>query len=260
MVAFGSERNEGIFSPKAAIAYQVNDDWTLKASTGRAVRMPTASELYQGSINGNAIVNSDPGLKPEKSWTTELSAERNTMQGTFRATMFFERTRDALYSQPLNATVSTVQNVDRVRTNGVELAWQTADLWVKGLDFASSLTYTDSIITANANLPASIGKRQPRVPQWRATAAGTYKPDERWAYTLAARYSGVQYGQLDNSDVNGFSYLGFSKFFVVDTRVLCKIDKHWSAAFGIDNLNNYRYWAFHPYPQRTFIAEVKADF
>jgi hypothetical protein len=24
-------------------------------------------------------------------------------------------------------------------------------------------------------------------------------------------------------------------------------------------LNNYRYWNFHPYPQRTFLAELKYD-
>lgn len=259
IVPFGGERQENHFSPKAAIAYQAGEEWTLKASTGRAVRMPTVSELYQGSISGNAIINTDPNLKPEKSWTTELSAERNTEKGTFRATLFFERTRDALYSQPLTNTVTTVQNVDAIRTKGVEVAWQTSDLWIKGLEFGASMTYANSIITANANFPASVGKRQPRVPLWRATAVTTYKPDDKWAYTLAARYSGMQYGQLDNSDVNGFSYLGFSKFFVVDTRVHYRLDKQWSAAFGVDNLNNYRYWAFHPYPQRTFVAEVKYD-
>ena len=30
-----------------------------------------------------------------------------------------------------------------------------------------------------------------------------------------------------------------------------------SAAFGIDNLNNYRYWNFQPYPQRSYTAELK---
>ncbi|MDB5948888.1 MAG: hypothetical protein JWR65_743, partial [Massilia sp.] len=31
--------------------------------------------------------------------------------------------------------------------------------------------------------------------------------------------------------------LGFSKFLVVDARVLFKLDKQWSAAIGIYNLN-----------------------
>jgi iron complex outermembrane recepter protein len=259
VVPFGTERDENHFSPKAAIAYQASPQWVLKASTGRAVRMPTVGELYQGSISGNAIINTNPDLKPEKSWTTEVSAERALDNGLLRATLFFERTRNALYSQPLSATVSTVQNVDAIRTNGLELAFLTADVGVQGLDLSGSVTYADSVITANAGFPASVGKQQPRVPKWRATALATYKPDARWAYTLGARYSSTQYGQLDNSDTNGFSYLGFSKYFVTDVRVRYQIVKQWSAAVGIDNLNNYKYWAFHPYPQRTFVAELKFD-
>ncbi len=262
VVAFGRDRSEAYFSPKAALAYQANADWVIKASTGRAVRMPTVGELYQGSISGAEIINTNPDLKPEKSWTGELSAEHSTDSGLLRATVFVERTRDALYSQALSAAVNavnTVQNVDAIHTKGVELAWQTADLGLKGLDLNSSLTFTDSIITANRNLPASVGKQQPRVPAWRATAVASYKQDEKLSYSLAARYSGKQYGQLDNSDTNGFSYLGFSKFFVVDARVRFKLDKQWSAALGIDNLNNYKYWAFHPYTQRTVVAELKFD-
>jgi iron complex outermembrane receptor protein len=259
LVKFGPDRSEAHVSPKAALAYQASADWVIKTSVGRAVRMPTVGELYQGSINGNTIVNTDPSLKPEKSWTTELSAERVTDTGMLRATMFLERTRDALYSQALTPTVNTVQNVDAIHTRGVELSWQAADLGLKGLDLNSSLTFTDSVITANKNFPASVGKQQPRVPAWRATTVASYKQGENLWYTLAARYSGKQYGQLDNSDTNSFSYLGFSKFFVVDARVRFKLDKQWSAAIGIDNLNNYKYWAFHPYTQRTAVAELKFD-
>lgn len=104
-----------------------------------------------------------------------------------------------------------------------------------------------------------MGKAQPRVPRTRATLLATYRPDARWSYSIGARYSGRQYGSLDNSDPNGSAYMGFSKYFVADVRVRYRIDRQWSAAFGIDNLNNNKYWAFHPYPQRTFVAELKFD-
>ncbi|NEX61216.1 TonB-dependent receptor [Noviherbaspirillum galbum] len=259
ILPFGADRSERSFSPKAAVSRAIGTDWTLKASLGRAVRMPTVGELYQGTVNGNDIINTDPGLKPERSWTAELSAEKVTDAGMFRATLFLERTRDALYSQPLTATVSTVQNVGAIRTNGLELAWQRADVLVKGLQVAANLTYADSIITENDAFPASVGKRQPRVPQWRASAVATYRPDARWTHSLGMRYSGTQYGQLDNSDTNGFSYLGFSRFFVADVRTRYQVDRRWSVAFGIDNVNDERYWAFHPYPQRTFSAELRYD-
>lgn len=254
------ERDESFFSPKAAFSYQYSDDWTLKASIGRAVRMPTVSELYQGGINtttGLPTLN-DPNLKPEKSHTTELTAERALERGTLRTTLFYEATQDALYSQP-TAGGNAVQNVERIRTSGLEVAWRASDLGVHGLDLDASLTYADSKITRNAANPASVGKRQPRVPAWRAHMLASYALSERWSGSLGARHSGPMYGQLDNSDVNGFAYQGFSRYFVTDLRVQWRIDRQWRASFGIDNLNNMTYWAFHPYPQRSFHAELRFD-
>ena len=258
-----NERSENHISPKAAIAWQANRDWLFKASTGRAIRNPTVSELYQGQILGNTIVNTNPALRPERSWTTELSAERDLktwgVDGLLRATLFFERTKDALYSQTSANNITTIQNVEAIRTRGLELAANMYDVGVKGLELGGSLTLADSKIVANSGFPASVGAQQPRVPRVRAALLATYKPDANWAFTIGARYSGKQYGTLDNSDPNGFTYTGFSKYFVTDIRVRYRIDRQWSAAVGIDNLNNYRYWAFHPYPQRTFVAELKFD-
>ena len=97
------------------------------------------------------------------------------------------------------------------------------------------------------------------MPRWRANAVATWRVDEHWTTTFGARYSGSQFSTLDNSDPNGFAYQGASKFFTTDLRVRYRFDSHWSGAFGIDNLNNDRYWNFHPYPQRTYSAELKYD-
>jgi iron complex outermembrane receptor protein len=256
-------RHDDYFSPKAALAFQASADWVLKASLGRAVRMPTVSELYQGGINAAGdLINNDPNLKPERSWTGELTAERKLETGLLRLTAFGERTRDALYSQTnvlVTPRVTNVQNVDRIATKGLELAYAATDVGVSGLDLNASTTWTDSKIAQNDKFPASVGKWQPRIPEWRATGEATYRMNDRLAATLAARYSGRQYSTLDNADPNGFAYQGASKYFTTDLRVTYKIDRQWSMALGIDNLNNYKYWNFHPYPQRTYVAELKFD-
>ncbi len=255
-----AQRSESHFSPKAALAYQLARNTTLKASLGRAVRFPTVGELYGATSGGALSFINDPNLKPEKSWTGELTAEQDLGNGLLRATWFHERTRDALYSQLIpGTTISAVQNVDQVRTSGLELAYSAQSVWIRGLDLGGSLTWANSRITANAANPASVGKWQPRVPRWRATAWATYKPDERWALTVAARYSGRQYSNLDNSDVHADTYMGASQYFSVDLRARYQIDKQLSAAFGIDNANNAKYWNFHPYPQRTFSASLRWD-
>jgi iron complex outermembrane receptor protein len=255
-----ASRSESDVSPKAALAYQLTSDTVLKASVGRAVRYPTVGELYGATSGGALSFINDPTLKPEKSWTGELSAEKDLGNGLLRATLFHETTKNALYSQLIpNATVSRVQNIDKVRTTGVEIAYTGQNVFIKGLDLGGSLTYADSKTVADAAFPAAVGKWQPRVPRWRSTVYATYKPDARWSFTAAARYSGRQYSNLDNSDVNAFAYFGASKYFTVDFRVRYQIDKQWSAAFGIDNANNYQYWNFHPYPQRTYTAELRFD-
>jgi len=258
-----AERSDTHVSPKAALAWQVTPAWVLKASVGRAVRMPTVSELYQGSIAVDVIVNNDPDLAPEKSWTGELTAERELGNGLLRATYFHEDTRDALYSQT-NVTVvpniTSIQNVDHIRTGGVELAYQANDVFTDGFDLSGSVTYAHSRTVENANFPASVGKWQPRVPDWRANALASYRIGERWTATLGARYSGTQYNTLDNGDTNAFTYTGTSQFLVFDARVRCRIGEHWIASLSIDNLGDEQYWAFHPYTQRTLAAELSADF
>jgi iron complex outermembrane receptor protein len=260
---YQGSRSESHLSPKAALAYQANEDWVLKASVGRAVRFPTVSELYQGGINASGVLsNNDPQLKPEKSWTGELSAERRLKNGSWRVTMFGERTADALYAQTnvlASPAVTNIQNVDRIVTRGLESAWTNEDVFVPGLSLNASVTWTRSRIERNDKFPASVGKWQPRVPDWRATGVASYAATDKLDLTLAARYSGRQYSTLDNSDPNGFAYQGTSKYFTVDMRARYRIDKQWSVALGIENLNNYKYWNFHPYPQRSFVGELRFD-
>ncbi len=255
-------RSETFVSPKAALAYQWDRRTVLKASLGRAVRMPTVNELY-GATSGTLTVINDPTLKPEKSWTAEFTLEKDLGNTLLRATAFYEIVNDSLYSERISSTVTRIVNIGQIRTPGVELALQGSDVGIKGLDLSGSLTWANSRIVKNDGYVTTpgdtIGKHQPRVPVWRATLLATYRWNNRLTTSFGARYSGTQYGQLDNSDVNGYTYTAVSKFFTTDLRIHYKIDKQWSAAFGIDNLNNYKYWNFHPYPQRTYSAELKFD-
>ncbi|HKW82664.1 MAG TPA: TonB-dependent receptor, partial [Burkholderiaceae bacterium] len=259
-------RRERSLSPKAALSFQAAADWVLKASTGRAVRMPTVSELYGATSSANSAFVNDPNLKPERSWTSELSAEKDLGNGLLRFTAFTEDTHDAIYSQvtvEAVGPVTRVQNVGRIKTSGLELVYSGGDVLMKGLDLNGSLTYADSVIKENAGFVAvpgdTIGRRQPNIPKWRATALASYRFDERWSATFGMRYSGAQYRTLNNADVNGFTYMGVSKYFTTDLRVRYRINRQWSAAVGIDNLNNDQYWNFHPYPQRSYSAELKFD-
>ncbi len=259
-------RHEHAFSPKAAIAYQWHSDTVLKASLGRAVRAPTVAELYGATSSINSQYLNDPAIAPEKSWTGEISLEKEWANSSLRVTVFRENVRDALYTQTIfdaaaKANISRVQNITRILTNGVELTYNTSELALPGLSLSANATYADSRIKENAGFVNTagdtIGKRQPRVPVWRASALLSYQFLRTASIAFGMRYSGQQFGTLNNADVNGFAYQGSSQYFTTDLRLRYAINKEWSAAFGIDNLNNYQYWNFHPYPQRSYVAELK---
>lgn len=263
-----AQRRENFISPKAALSYQWTGNTVLKGSMGRAVRMPTVSELYGATSTTNSQYINDPNLKPEKSWTTELSAEQDLGNGLLRLTLFSEDTRDSLYSQTTfdavaNRNISRVQNIGHIQTKGLEVAYNGVDVFKKGLDLSGSVTYTHSLIKENAGFVAvagdTIDKQQPNIPRWRATALASYRMDERWSASLGVRYSGPQFRTLNNADVNGYTYQGVSKYLTTDVRLRYVVGKQWTASLGIDNLNNYKYWNFHPYPQRSYVAELKFD-
>lgn len=256
-------REESAISPKLSLSYQASPEWQLRGSVGKATRFPTVSELFQTITSGANKLLNDPNLKPESVWSGELTAERGIGSGLLRLSLFQEDKRDALYSQTdttVSPNVTSIQNVDKIRTRGIEAAWQLFDVGISGLDLGGSVTYADSTILSNERNPAAEGRKQPRIPDWRAKLVATYHQGDRLSYTLAARYSGRQHNLLDNSDSNPATYGGTSKYFIVDARVVYRVAKQWSASIGVDNLNNYKAYVAHPWPQRTFFAGLKYDY
>ncbi|MDE2422409.1 MAG: TonB-dependent receptor [Gammaproteobacteria bacterium] len=256
------------FSPKASLAWSITDLWTMTGSVGKALRFPTVGELYQNVQTGTTYTQPNPYLKPENVLSDELSLERKANDSNVRISIFQERVKDALISQTAMIAgyatpVSYTQNVDKTRQRGIELVAQHDDVLVSGLSLAGNVTYTNAKILENSSYvptiagATSVGKHTPYVPDWRATLVATYQLNRQWAFTLAGRYSGKQYATVDNTDINSDTYQGFQSFFVMDARALYRFDRHWSAALGVDNLNDRKYFLYHPFPQRTLFGELK---
>jgi iron complex outermembrane receptor protein len=191
----------------------------------------------------------------------ELAAERDLGgTGNLRISLFQDNVNNYLTRQTNTATsVTNVQNVDKVRIRGIETSMQRRNAFMQGLDLTGSLTFADSEILENRNYPVSVGKEMIRIPDVRATLAATWRPDDKMDFTLAGRYSGRQYNQLDNSDTNPDVYGGVSRFLVMDAKFNYRFDKRISMALGVDNLNNDKYYAAHPYTQRVWIAQIKGS-
>lgn len=278
------------FSPKASLSYQVSDDWSLRGSVGRGVRFPTVGELFKnvgitrvgggtptaGEIAGfpvpyNVALTNNPNLKPETADSWEFSIEKFLANGLWRTSIFGEEKQDALVSQADISTISgysisSVQNVDKVRTYGIETSLQSRDMFINGLDITGSVGYIHARISKNIANPGLEGTELPLVPVWRASLLGVYHQSDALSYSLGWRYSGRQHSGLFNTstqeypDPNPNVYGGRSTFSIFDAKVLYKVTKQWSASIGIDNIGNTKYFTLYPYAQRTFFARIKFDF
>lgn len=264
------------FSPKASLAWEVNPDWTVKTSFGLSYRFPTVSELYQIVTSGPNLVIPNPNLGPEQDFSEEFSVERHWGDGHVRVSYFQENVNDAIISQnvpnsdpstPGVSSVTSFTNVDAIRMRGCEIAWLKDNVIIDGMQLYGSVTFLDAKIVSDPSYRNAAGQFQnvagnwvPNVPDWKFTLAATYRPDPHWSFTLAGRYSGKMYTTLDNADIVSNVYQAFDRFFVVDMRIRYDLDQNASFGFGIDNLNNDKYFLFHPFPQRTFIADARLKF
>jgi iron complex outermembrane receptor protein len=276
------------FSPKGKLTWSPMDRVKIGAAIGQAYRYATASELFQTTTVGSGAsaisVNGNPNLRPEDALASELSAEYFPDKGRLRLSLFQERIKNAIFSQTglitANGTTSQatfISNVGEIDTYGIEVSGEKTDAGIKGLDILGNFTWVDSRINSNHDADAaaaalgptaanpnaavpSTGKRQPRLPTWRANAIITYRANEKLTASVSVRYSSGQFGQLNNSDTNGFAYTGITSYVVADLIAKYKITRQWTAIGGINNVNNDKYWIFHPFPQRTFFAQLRFNY
>ncbi len=93
------------------------------------MRFPTVAELFQGTATSSSITVNDPDLDAEVSDSIDLTLERTIAIGHWRATLFEDDVRDSIFSQTniaVSPSITNVQNIDRVRSRGVELAFAAA--------------------------------------------------------------------------------------------------------------------------------------
>ncbi|RNF82553.1 TonB-dependent receptor [Montanilutibacter psychrotolerans] len=254
------QRAISAWSPKLSLARELGMDWSVRMSAGKAVRFPTVSELFQGTVSGNTIVNADPHLRPEVAYARELSLLGHVGDGQVRISAFEDDIRDSLFTQlnlSVTPTVSTIQNVGRVRNRGLEFAGEWQRLGIEGLELSASLAFNRSRILANPGFPTSEGRHAPRIPRQRAAAMLSYRPDDVWRFSLAGRYSGRQWNNLDNSDRHPDTFGGTSRFTVFDVKLTRRLAPGLSLGLGIDNVGDRRAFVFHPYPRRTLLLELR---
>ena len=255
-----ASRSLNAISPKLSLAWTATDDLLLRASFGRGTRFPSVDELFNGTKTGSSIITSDPNLRPEVSRAFELTAEKYWGQHWLRASLFRDDVKDTILRQTdftVTPTVTRVSNIDRVVTNGLELAWQLRDLGIKGLDVGGSAIWADAVVKANTANPALVGKKWVRIPRQRYTLEAGYRPNEQWLLGAVWRWHGRMFISEMNLDTNPDVYGGASRVNQLDLKAVWRLAKHWEWSLGVNNVNNDKAWQHHPFPQRSIQTELR---
>jgi len=257
------DRHDSAFSPKASLQGDVGA-YNLQLSLGTATRFPTVGELFQGKINaGQTAIDPtsfDPNLKPETSHDISLIARRRFDRITLTGSLFGQSIDDAVYSyQGIlddGTVVSRYQNIDRMNQYGIELIFESHDLFLDGLTIEASGSWMDARTKKNSTAPSSEGVQFPRIPKWRSNG------NLRYAFTPKLKASiGWRYGSRPNSDlfglVRGDAYGYQTEYFFLDTRLSYDLTPKTQVSLGIDNANNDQAYVSHPMPQRSYMLELK---
>jgi iron complex outermembrane recepter protein len=256
------DKDAEFFSPKFSTTFSPTENWRLRFSMALAERFPTVGELFFGGVNAQGIVNNaNPGLKPERSFAKDFTITRQIgHDGEARLTFFEDDVDDAIYTQTnVYTNIRNYQNVDEVRTRGIEFALNKRHVLLDGLGVFTNVAWLNSKILRNDSVPDSVGKTFPRVPEWRVKCVLDYAPTETWALTFAGHYASHQFGTLDNSDPHD-GYGAIDEFLVFDAKFTYRLPMGFTASVGVDNLTDESYHVSHPYPRRTYLTEVKWKF
>ncbi|MCR9091378.1 TonB-dependent receptor [Algiphilus sp.] len=268
-------REESALSPKLAVAYRPTQDWTVTAAAALATRFPTVRELYQpgliafGPNVGDLDLNGfDPDLAPEDATDFQLVLRRDFGSSFASLTVFRQALEDAIFQQSLlipnpndpqgeAVQQSLTTNIGEVRTDGIEVWIGLREFGLNGVSLDANVALLDAEITDNPLSPELVGNRFPRVPDVRANAVLRYQPNSDWDVAIGWRYQDTPDRNIENT-ANSVCQTFFcvSRFSIVDLKLTRRFEAV-ALSVGVDNLNDERAFVFHPYPGRTFVAELR---
>jgi iron complex outermembrane receptor protein len=244
--------------------------WQAQLSLATATRFPTVGELFQGKFDSTGVFDPfsfDPNLKPESSKDANFIMRHELNNARVTASLFYQDVNDYIFSfehykvDPItrvasSATTTSYVNVDRVRQAGAELIVETFDLGLAGLAVDFNVAYIDNKILKNTLLPESEGNQFPRIPYWRINSQARYQFSQDWHLSGGVRYASRPNTNLEatqRGDTFGYS----SEQLIADARIAWQVNKQTELSFGVDNINNDKAWAYHPFSQRTYLLEAK---
>ncbi len=261
------DRDASRISPKASLAFTPINNLTMRYSFSKAYRFPVAEELFDSSSNTGAVNISDPTLAPESGYFHDFKVQYDLDQGYASVSFFFNEIENEIMNTTTLLTSGRTRNrtrgIDKTETIGIELVYQQDYIMDLPIGLSVNGTWLNKEIKEDSNNPQLVGKDWVRIPQWRANGTLTYHTTPEWDNIVAVQYRGKQHTNPDNSDFVGHVFGASDEFVLVNFKSAYKMDvgNGIKARFsvGVDNILDEDYYDHHPYPQRTYFANIGLD-
>jgi iron complex outermembrane recepter protein len=258
-----AQRKETNTNYSLSSQWHLAPDWLAQLSLATATRFPTVGELFQGKFDSTGVFDPnsfDPHLKPESSEDINVILRKEFSNIRVTGSIFYQDVENFIFSfehlNPVGARLTSFVNIDRVKQTGAELIFESQDLFVSNLQMDINIAYIDDNIIKNSFLPSSEGNQFPRIPYWRINSQMRYEFLQGWRFATGFRYNSRPNTNLEATQ-RGDTFGYASEQLIVDTRLSWQFTPSTEWSFGIDNINNDKAWAYHPFNQRTYLLELK---
>ena len=257
-------RDDGAFSPKAALVFRPDEATTLRASIGRAFRPPSLYELYRTWQWYSITYQSNPNLSPETIWTTEFGGEKSLFGNRLKVSLTYYHSwlDDLIYSKTLDKERLKV-NAGSAAIDGLEAGLELRP--ISWLTTKVNYTRNDSKITDNPAAPASEGKRMIDSPPWMWNFALSAEPPllshlPKVRAAFFGHYVGKVFRRDDNSDKAEGVYQTSEEHFVADLKLSITPIRWADLSLSVNNIFDDDYYDYYKAPGRTFLVELSLKY
>jgi vitamin B12 transporter len=227
----------------------------LKASGGSAMRAPTLSDLYQSypSVYGYPAFLANPNLKPEQSTGWDAGVEQDIGPRVTGSARYFENNIRDLITDVYEAPDFILENVNRVRTDGIELGLDARP--VANLTCFANYTWLMEAkdLTGNTLTPRL------RRPEHSANLGANYRFFNRFNAHTSLALVGSRYDYQVVAPYGIVRNGGYARW---DVGLAADICKHCQVFVRLENLLDEKYEEVIGYPAlgRTVIGGATAKF
>lgn len=223
-------------SPKVALSWLLGGDYRLRCSVGTGFSPPLAAQLYNGYTGAGSVTVANPGLKPERSTTADLTLSRANAKVDLALTLFATRWQDKIATRIVDYGMPVVQqqeNVGEVAARGLEAQWsrRLTDVW----SIAANYTHTRTRVVydlANASL---VGRQLPNMPRHKANLAVSHEQGSDMTVRAKLRAVGSAFTDDANTATDARGYHWENTAYTVLDLIATWRRPRWEFTFALDN-------------------------